>query len=514
MSLVTTRTGAKDGPRTRDGPRTKGPGTKKLSVLIIGSEALPFAKTGGLADVLGALPPALARLGCDVTLALPKYRGISAGRESERFAMTLGGYTADVGFVEAPLADGARALLVDCPDLYDREGLYGIGNRDYPDNARRFALLVRAALEWAARRGARPSLVHAHDWQAGLAPIYLKTLYADHPMLGGTPSVFTIHNLAYQGLFDPSWLPQLDLGWELFTIEGMEYWHRISFLKGGINYAELITTVSRRYAEEIQTPQLGFGFDGIMRGRRADLVGILNGIDTADWNPATDPHLPAAYTQDDLSGKSAAKLELLKRYGLPTSDVVLKRPLVGMVSRMVDQKGFDLVAALADRLPRLDATFVVLGTGDTRYQDLWTALAAAWPDRIGARIGFDEGLAHLIEAGADMFLMPSRFEPCGLNQMYSLRYGTVPVVRAVGGLADTVVDYKPGRRNATGFVFADYTPAALLDALTRALRLCAEPTKWRALQRAGMRLDYSWDRSAAEYVKIYRRVAARTGIRG
>jgi starch synthase len=491
-----------------DGPRTKNPGprTSRLSVLQIASEAQPFAKTGGLADVLGALPPALARLGCDVTVAVPKYRGVTTtGRESERFPVSLGGYTADVGFIEAPLADGARALLIDCPDLYDREGIYGVGTTDYPDNARRYALLVRAALEWVARR-ARPSVVHAHDWQAGLAPVYLKTLYASHPVIGGTPTVFTIHNLAYQGLFEPAWLPRLDLGWDLLAIDRLEFWHRISFLKGGINYADAITTVSPRYAKEIQTPQFGFGFDGIIRSRARDLVGILNGIDAAEWNPASDRHLPAPYAGDDLGAKADAKAALLQRYGLAVDEGALKRPVVGMVSRMVNQKGFDLIAAASHELAQLDATFVVLGTGEDRYQELWTRLAAQHRDRIGARIGFDEGLAHLIEAGADIFLMPSRFEPCGLNQMYSLRYGTVPVVRAVGGLADTVVDYQPGRRTATGFVFADYSPEAMLEALRRALRLYGEPTKWRALQRAGMRKDYSWDRSAAEYVKIYRRV--------
>jgi len=483
-----------------------------LSVLVIGSEARPFAKTGGLADVLGALPQALARLGCDVTLALPRYRGASGGRVLERFPVTVGAFTRDVAFGEAQLADGARALLVDCPDLYDREGIYGVGNADYPDNALRFAVLVRAVLEWTARQGARPSVIHAHDWQAGLAPVYLKTLYAGHPVLAGTPSVFTIHNLAYQGLFEPAWLPRLDLGWELFTIDRMEFWRRISFLKGGINHAEAITTVSPRYAKEIQTPELGFGFDGILRARASDLVGILNGIDTREWDPATDRNLPAPYSRDDLGGKAAAKAELLARYGLASSAASRLRPLVGMVSRMVDQKGFDLLAALAGELPRLDASFVILGTGEARYQDLWTRLAARWPDRIGAHIGFDEGLAHLVEAGSDIFLMPSRFEPCGLNQMYSLRYGTIPVVHAVGGLADTVVDYAPRRRNATGFVFVDYTPAALLDALMRAMRLYAEPKKWRALQLAGMRQDYSWDRSAAEYVRIYRRVIGEKGV--
>ena len=477
----------------------------RRSVLLIGSEARPFAKTGGLADVLGALPPALQRLGWDATVALPKYRGVSAGTLSETFPVTVGGYTRDAGFYEAPLADGARALLIDCPDLYDRPGLYGIDNTDYPDNARRFAFLSRAALEYAARRGTRPAVVHAHDWQAGLAPVYLKTLYAAHPVLGGTPSVFTIHNLAYQGVFEPDWLPRLDLDWDQLGIDRLEFYGRISFLKGGINDAKAITTVSRRYAEEIQTPAFGFGFDGILRARAADLVGILNGIDTSEWDPAHDPFLPKPFDAGDLSGKRDAKVAVLGRYGLLADEAALKRPLIGMVSRMVDQKGFDLIAATLEDLTQLDAAFVVLGTGEPRYQDMWRALAARYPDRIGARIGFDESLAHLIEGGADIFLMPSRFEPCGLNQMYSMRYGTVPVVHGVGGLADTVVDYSPRSKRSTGFVFADYTPAALLEALNRAFTIFGDARKWLVLQVAGMRQDFSWDRSAREYVKIYER---------
>ena len=477
----------------------------RRSVLLIGSEARPFAKTGGLADVLGALPPALQRLGWDATVALPRYRGVSAGTLSETFPVTVGGYTRDAGFYEAPLADGARALLIDCPDLYDRPGLYSVDNTDYPDNARRFAFLSRAALEYAARRGAGPAVVHAHDWQAGLAPVYLKTLYAAHPVLGGTPSVFTIHNLAYQGVFEPDWLPRLDLGWDQFAIDRLEFYGRISVLKGGINDATAITTVSRRYAEEIQTPAFGFGFDGILRARAADLVGILNGIDTGEWDPAHDPFLPKPFDASDLSGKRDAKVAVLGRYGLPADEAGLKRPLIGMVSRMVDQKGFDLIAATLEDLTQLAAAFVVLGTGEPRYQDMWRALAARYPDRIGARIGFDESLAHLIEGGADIFLMPSRFEPCGLNQMYSMRYGTVPVVHGVGGLADTVADYSPRSKRSTGFVFADYTPPALLEALNRACTIFGDAGKWRALQAAGMRQDFSWDRSAREYVKIYER---------
>src|SRR5262249_39362115 len=334
----------------------------------------------------------------------------------------------------------ARAILVDEPALYDRDRLYGTESGDYPDNARRFAVLVRAALEFQIRRGGRPTIVHGHDWQAGLAPVYLKTLFATHPMLGGVASVFTIHNLAYQGLFQPDWLPRLDLQWSLLGIEQLEYWGKISFLKGGINYADVITTVSPQYAREIQTPVFGAGFDGILRRRSADLVGILNGIDTAQWDPARDPYLPRPFSVNDLPDKTASKLAALREFHLPCDEHGLRRPLIGMISRMVDQKGFDLIAALAAELPTLGAAFVVLGTGEPRYQDLWRQLSAEYPDRISARIGFDERLAHLIEGGADLFLMPSRFEPCGLNQMYSLRYGTLPLVRRVGGLADTVID--------------------------------------------------------------------------
>ena len=485
-------------------------GRPRRSVLLIGSEARPFSKTGGLADVLGALPPALQRLGWDATVVLPRYRGVSAGSLVETFPVTVGGYMRDAGFYEAPLADGAHAVLVDCPDLYDRPGLYTVDNTDYPDNARRFAFLVRAALEFAARRGTGPSVVHAHDWQAALAPVYLRSIYASHPVLGGTPSVFTIHNLAYQGNFEADWLPRLDLGWDQFAVDRLEFYGRVSFLKGAINDARIVTTVSRRYAEEIQTPAFGVGFDGILRARAANLVGILNGIDVSEWDPARDPFLPKPYRAADLSGKRDAKVALLGRYGLPADEAAVKRPLIGMVSRMVDQKGFDLIAATLEDLALLDAAFVVLGTGDPRYQDMWRSFAARHPERIGARIGFDESLAHLIEAGADIFLMPSRFEPCGLNQMYSMRYGTLPVVHGVGGLADTVVDYSPGNTQSTGFVMADYTPAGLLGALNRAIAVYADRRQWQTLQSAGMQQDFSWDRSAREYVKIYERLAVET----
>jgi starch synthase len=475
---------------------------------MIGSEALPFSKTGGLADVLGALPQSLAALGWDVTLAVPRYRETHQGTLIERVSLRVGGVPADVGFFEAPLGR-ARALLVDDASLFGRDQLYATETGDYPDNPRRFAVLVRAALEYVAQRGIRPTVVHAHDWQAGLAPVYLKTMYASHPVLGAVPTVFTIHNLAYQGVFEADWLPRLDLPWSLLGVEEMEFWGKISFLKGGINSADVITTVSPRYAREIQTRELGGGFDGILRRRASDLVGILNGIDTQQWDPARDPHLPKPFGADDISGKRASKEALLGRVGLPADSAAMARPLVGMISRMIDQKGLDLMAALENELPGLDAAFVVLGTGEARYQDFWRRVSARYPALIAARIGFDEGLAHLIEAGADIFLMPSRFEPCGLNQMYSLRYGTVPIVRRVGGLADTVSDYlanpsdAAGAAPANGFVFEEYSPAALLAALRRALDVFQDAAAWRGLQAAGMSADHSWDRSAREYVKIY-----------
>ena len=472
---------------------------------MIGSEALPFSKTGGLADVLGALPSALAKLGWDVTLVVPRYRGVSAGNYRETIGLRVGGVPIEVGIFEAPLSDGGRALLIDAPTLFDRETLYGVGNADYPDNPFRFAVLTRAALEWAAHQRTGPSIVHAHDWQAGLAPVYLRSMYADHPKLAQTRSVFTIHNLAYQGVVNSSWMPRLDLPWTLFTIERLEYWNHLSFLKGGIVDADVITTVSPHYAKEIQTADGGVGFEGILRSRADHLVGILNGIDSSQWNPETDPLIPRPYTADDLSGKRAAKAAVLAEYHLPTDDEALNRPVVGMISRMVEQKGLDLIERLAGDLPHLGATFVILGTGEAKYQDLWRWLASQYPNRIGARIGFDERLAHLIEAGSDLFLMPSRFEPCGLNQMYSLRYGTVPIVRRVGGLADTVTDYQPDTPESTGFVFTDYSPWALLNTIRRALTLFQDATAWKALQAAGMRLDHSWDRSAREYVKIYER---------
>ena len=478
---------------------------------MIASEANPFSKTGGLADVSTALTRALGRLGHEVTLVTPRYRGAPDGAVHDRVRVEVAGHVFHAALLEAPLGAGAMALLLDSPELYDRAGIYNEGGADYPDNPVRFAVLAAAAVDWASRQSPAFDIVHAHDWQAGLTAAYVRPrpgVGSREPATWDPGNVFTIHNLAYQGIFDKAWVPRLGLRWDDFTVPGFEFWDRLSFLKAGVNFADAVTTVSPTYAQEIQRADYGYGFEGVMRGRAGALSGILNGIDTDDWNPLTDRFLPAPFDQHDLTGKAAAKRALLEHFGLAADEAALARPVVAMVSRMVDQKGLDLIEAAASDLAALDATFVVVGSGEPRYEQMWRTLAAWQPHRIGVFIGFNEGRAHLAEAGADIFLMPSRFEPCGLNQMYSLRYGTVPVVRAVGGLVDTVRPYSPKSGQGTGFLFADYHPAAMLGALRDALALFPQRRAWARLQKNGMKKDFSWDRSAGEYVKVYKRVMA------
>jgi starch synthase len=474
---------------------------------MVASEATPFAKTGGLADVIGALPRALVRLGHDCDVVMPRYRGIEFGTAVGSLDVSLGAVAARPRF-HVHLSDGVRTIFVDYPEYYDRDHLYGLADRDYADNPARFAFLAAAAVQWALTRDDGYDVIHAHDWQAGLVPVLLAARFRARSSSTRLPTVFTIHNLAYQGVFDAAWLPVLGLGWELMRMDALEYWGRISFLKGGVVFSRLVTTVSPTYAQEIQTPELGFGFDGILQSRAGDLIGILNGIDYDRWDPAHDPHLPVHYTAATVHRKTASKRALLERFGFEVTDEICRRPLVGLVSRLVDQKGFDLLAAISDELPRLNATFVLLGSGERRYEDLWLALAARHPDRIAVRIGFDETLAHLIEAGADLFLMPSWFEPCGLNQMYSLRYGTVPLVRATGGLYDTVRNVNLTTGEGTGFTFDEYSPQALLGTLRWALDVYEDRRLWSRIQQTGMQQDFSWDASARQYVKVYERAAA------
>ncbi len=480
------------------------PVANTLSIVMVASEAHPFAKTGGLAEVVGALPDALARLGHDVTMVLPRYRGIAVkGAQSRDISVPMGSITVAAVAHEVRMGDHVTAVLIDIPELFDRDGLYGNAEGDFGDNDWRFAVFSRAAIEYLRVRGERPSIIHAHDWQTGLVPVYQKMLFSDDPVVGGVPVIFTIHNLAFQGNFQSSILPHIGLGWEVFVPDALEYWGQVSYLKGGINFSEKITTVSPTYAREILQPEFAFGFQGVLARRAEDLVGIVNGIDTARWNPEQDPFVPAKYGPDHLEAKADAKAALLREVNLPADTEALKKPVIGLVSRLTDQKGFDLIAAAASELMALDAMWVMLGSGERHYEDMWRMLAGRYPDRVSATIGFDERLAHLIEAGADIFLMPSRWEPCGLNQLYSLRYGTVPVVRATGGLEDTVQDYDPATSTGTGFKVRDYSPQAMLGALRRALAVYPDRGAWRRIQAAGMRQDPSWDASAREYVKVY-----------
>lgn len=476
------------------------------------SEVAPYSKSGGLGDVGAALPAALAKLGHEVTVATPRYRGIDGGDEVARVSVEAWPGAPAWSVLERVERHGVRLWFMDCPEYYDRDGLYGGGDGDFADNFLRFGFLARAAIEATIRTGGELDILHAHDWQAGLAPAYLRTRFTGREGFAGCGAVFTIHNLAYQGVFASHVLPALDVGPEAFTSSGLEYWGNVSFLKGGIAYADVVTTVSRRYALEIQTPEQGFGFEGILQGRSGDLVGIPNGIDTETWNPAADVYLPEPYSLGRLEGKAAAKRALLERFGM-TSEEQRRRPLIGMISRMVDQKGLDLIAASMPALMTFDAMWIVLGTGEARYEAMWRSLAARHADHVGVTIGFSEELAHLIEGGADIFLMPSRFEPCGLNQMYSLRYGTVPVVRATGGLDDTVEHVDSVNGVGTGFKFRTYTPDELVGTMREALRWYAQPEAWRRIQEAGMQVDYSWDASARQYVTAYERAKTRAGGR-
>jgi starch synthase len=491
-------------PRAKKSAPKKPQPANTLSVLMVTPEAHPFAKTGGLAEVSAALSDALGHFGHSVSLVLPRYKTIDGGDAKKlQTRMRVGDRLQPVTFYEKALSDRVTAVFVDMPEFFDRDGLYGTATGDYPDNAVRFGMFSRAALEYPRLKEWRPSIVHAHDWQSALVSVYQKMQLSADPYVGGVPSIFTIHNLAFQGVFPASSLPALGLGWELLDVQAMEFWGNVSFLKGGINFSEKITTVSPGYAKEIVRPELGFGFEGVLARRADDLVGILNGIDTSRWTPTADPFVPANFNADELDGKRAAKRALLSDVGLPTDDRALARPAIGLISRLTDQKGFDLIAAAADELMALGASWVMLGSGERRFEDGWRTLAARYPDRVSATIGFDERLAHLIEAGADMFLMPSRFEPCGLNQLYSLRYGTVPIVRATGGLDDTVTDIDDPSGEGTGFKFSDYTPGALVQTVRRALAAFEDQDRWKAAQKRGMRQDHSWDASALEYVKLY-----------
>jgi starch synthase len=468
---------------------------------MISSEVAPFAKTGGLADVVGALPAALRAFGDEVAVVLPRYGSIdlkNARRVWEGLTVHFGPASFPLTIYQAPAE--YPVYLVDCPPLYERKGFYGDSALDFPDNHIRFAVLARAALG-IARVLFRTEIFHCHDWQAGLVPAYLRTTFASDPTYLGCRTLFTIHNLGYQGLFPKTALAEVALpAEEVFYPTAMEFFGRISYIKAGIAFADALSTVSPTYAREIQTPEYGFGLDGALRARAGVLTGILNGVDYREWNPQVDPLIPANFSDTDLAGKETCKAQLLQEFGLPAE--AIGRPLLGIVSRFTRQKGTDILAEVIAEILALDVYLVALGTGDAAYEELFRTVQQEHPGRVAVRIGFDNGLAHRIEAGSDIFLMPSHYEPCGLNQIYSLRYGTVPVVRATGGLDDTIEE-------GTGFKFAEYSGSALLGAVRAAVLAFADRDNWREMMRRGMRKDFSWKTSAAAYSELYRRLLDR-----
>lgn len=477
-----------------------------MKILHVVSEVDPLAKTGGLADVAAALPKALTALGHDARVILPLYRQIDRDTvglrpTKARLAISVGAHTREGRVLQGLLPDSrVPVYALSQAQLFDRDGIYSSHGHDFPDNLERFSFFSQAALYMLPQLGWQPDILHCHDWQASLAAAHLKFgAFAKEPAFAKTASVLTIHNLAYQGVFPKSQWPATALADSLFSIQGFEFYDQINCLKGGMVSAGRITTVSPTYAREIQTPEFGWGLDGLLRARAPDLTGILNGIDAEVWDPQKDPNLAAHYNAHRLSGKAACKQALQKRLNLAPSAHLL----IGMVQRLVDQKGIDLVLEAAQQLMPLPLQVVILGTGERRYHEALQAWARHFPDRVAVVLGFDEGLAHQIEAGADAFLMASKFEPCGLNQMYSLRYGTVPIVKRVGGLADTVVDWDDPSRSPNGFVFDEHTRAGLIRAVTRASAVFQNRDVWAKLIKNGMQQDFSWKRSAEAYVRVY-----------
>jgi starch synthase len=476
-----------------------------MRIAFVASEGVPFSKTGGLADVVGALPHALAAQGHQISVYLPRHRQTKLARPHTAVRSITVPFDDKYRFcsvVSGGSENGVQHYFVEYPPFFDREGLYGTAAGDYPDNAERFAMFSRAVVEATKVLGV-PQVFHCHDWQAALVPVLLRTQYTEDPAFEDVATVFTIHNIGYQGLFPPEILPLLMLPWDLFTIRKMEFFGQVNFLKGALVYSDYVTTVSKKYSQEIQTTEYGFGLEGVLRDRAATVTGILNGVDYGEWSPEGDRFIAAKYSAADLSGKALCKQDLLKTFAIVNADS--KLPVIGIVSRFAAQKGFDLIAQIMDRLAREDMILVVLGTGDRDYEEMFLRLQKQFPQKIAVKVAYDNAIAHKIEAGADMFLMPSRYEPCGLNQIYSLRYGTVPIVRATGGLDDTIEPWDARSGKGTGFKFVEYVGELLLLTIRAALQAYRDQASWQVLMRNGMSRDFSWNASAREYVKIYER---------
>ncbi len=479
-----------------------------MNIALIASEVTPFAKTGGLADVAGALPKFLAEQGASVRVFMPLYRTVKNRAQEFDLAPAAPPVSLDWAGGRREFSawvsrrDQVTFHFIDQPEYFDRDGLYGDAAGDYPDNADRFAFFSKASLEAMSALAFRPDIIHAHDWQSALSLAYKKFVYAGRPFFEQTKSLFTIHNLGYQGLYDRDILDRAGLPGFLFNLDNLEFFGRVNFLKAGILYSDAVSTVSVRYSQEIQTEEYGCGLDGLLRSRSSALYGVLNGVDYAAWNPETDKHLAARYSPRDLRGKTMCRLDLLKRFGLEAKG----RPVVGIVSRLAGQKGLDILVQSLEELLEGGAVFVILGQGEADIEKALTEAARTRPAQVGLKLGFDDALAHKIYAGSDFFMIPSRYEPCGLTQMYSLKYGTIPIVRATGGLEDTIEEFDPAGQKGNGFKFEEYSADALLEAARRAFAVKANAPLWRALRANAMACDFSWTKSAGKYMELFDRI--------
>lgn len=468
-----------------------------MNILFVSSEVFPFAKTGGLADVLGALPSALAKRGHNCSVILPFYKCVKANNFSPMFFRKEKDF--DLYFLKH---DNVNVYFIEKEEYYGREYLYGTPQGDYPDNALRFGFFAKAVVASMPHIG-KIDILHCNDWQSALIPLYIRLFHVDNPDFNRMKTLFTIHNMAYQGLFGRETMDALGIPHDLFIPDRLEFYGRMNFMKAGIIYSDAVTTVSEGYSREILTHEFGCGLDGLLRTRKKDIYGIVNGVDYSIWNPASDEFIKEKYDERDLSGKSECKKDLLREFGIEFNPA---RPLVGMITRLAEQKGVDVVADSMQEILDLRVDFVLLGFGDKKYNNIFEDLAIKHKDRVGARIDFDNALAHRIEAGSDIFLIPSRYEPCGLNQLYSLKYATVPVVSAVGGLDDTIKNFNIHTKKGNGFKFKHASSAALLSALKKATSIFKNKRLWNALLANCLSCDYSWDSSAEKYERLYKKL--------
>lgn len=476
-----------------------------MHIVFAASECAPWAKTGGLADVISALPKTLVKMGHKVQIFIPYYRQVAKVVSEPAVVLPsvtipFASYNRFARILDGGITDGVQMYFVDCPELFDRESFYATPSGDYPDNAERFGSFCRAVIETTKVLGV-PDVFHVHDWQAAMIAVMLRSIYYFDPVFRHVPAVLTIHNAGYQGWFPPRTMETLLLPWDMFTMDKLEHYDKVNFLKGGVVYADAITTVSQTYAQEIQTPEFGNGIEGTLRRRSGDLFGILNGADYTEWDPAVDSHIAAHYTKDKLEGKRECRRDLLHAFRF--ENVEDQTAVIGMVSRFATQKGIDFIIDILDRLMQEDVVLVMLGSGEEYYERLLTEMAERYSAKMRVQVKFDNVKAHKIEAGSDIFLMPSRYEPGGLNQIYSLKYGTIPVVRATGGLQDSIEELPDGRGN--GFKFWGYDSNAFLDAIHRALATFRDKQKWTEMMKRAMAQDFSWEKPAQEYVRVYER---------